>query len=117
MSLDRLVAAYAEGPLLQTLEKQSNYFKKMVDDLAFEVDRMEKELSYKNPEVFSIMTGSPNVKRAILTDNMRRIQQRCVVSAKAAWAEKATTFRVQLQEVSLKSKWKFIFLTNSCLGS
>jgi hypothetical protein len=100
--VNRLVAAYAEGPLLQTLEKQSNYFKKVVDDLAFEVDRLEKELSYKNPEVFSIMSGSPNVKRAILTDNMRRIQQRCMASAKASWAEKSASFRVQLQEV-----WRF----------
>ena len=86
---------------MQTLEKQSNYYKKMVDDLAFEVDRLEKELSYKNPEVFSIMNGSPNVKRAILIDNMRRIQQRCVNSAKATWAEKSNSFRTHLQEVKL----------------
>jgi hypothetical protein len=98
-----LVAAFAEGPMLQSLDKTSNVFKKKISDLTFEVEKLERELSLKNPNAFMAVQSDSNVKKAIFTEKLRCIQQQCMLKAKLAWMEQVEVHNRQLNQVGFFS--------------
>ena len=65
----------------------------------FELSSIEKELSYQNPKVFSELNEASGVKRSLILEKLKEMQNHCIAMSKLRWVEHSLLIQDQLQQV------------------